>query len=363
MRVGIVTQPLEMNYGGILQNWALQQVLKRLGHEPLTIDAYQRYAGPHIIYRNIANFARWVIRRRCEGRFNLHLPYRGAVRQEFTGAFIEEHIDKTRPIWKYQRSLVERYALDALVVGSDQVWRVEYNSDHIEDMYLAFAQGLPLKRVVYAASFGIDEWQYTPEQTTTCAALAQQMDAISVREHSGIDLCRDHLGVEATCVFDPTLLLNAQDYNDIIDSDTDGDEPYLAVYCLDINDAKRDFFNRLAAERGLQVRYFTMGWHARFTVGQWLAMIARSSMVVTDSFHGTVFSILFGKEFYTLCNPQRGNTRIAGLLTQLGLEQRLVSDVDPVEPGDVAIDWQDVNSRLDAEREHSIRFLSDSLNA
>ena len=360
MRIGIVTQPLEMNYGGILQNWALQQVLKRLGHEPVTIDAFQRYAGLHIIYRNIANFYSWVMRRHCSGRFKLHLPYKGAVRQQFTGEFIERHINKTKPMKGYRGGIIDSYALDALVVGSDQVWRAEYNGNHIEDMFLGFAKGYPVKRVAYAASFGIDNWDYTTEQTDKCSILAKQMDAISVREHSGIALCRDNLGVVATCVLDPTLLLDKKDYSAISDGNPDDVEPYLAVYCLDINETKQRFFNRLGEERGLKVRYFTMGWHSHYTIGQWIAMIAQSSMVVTDSFHGMVFSILFGKEFYALCNPERGNTRISGLLERLGLEKRLVSDVSPVESnGD--INWQDVYSRLNKERDISIQFLADSL--
>ena len=291
---------------------------------------------------------------------SLCLALRGRIDSETAPEF-EQYINKTKPLKGYKRDIVDRYNLEALVVCSDQVWRIEYNGDHIEDMFLGFAKDCNVKRVAYAASFGIDEWDYTPEQTDKCAILAQRMDAVSVREHSGIALCRDKLGVDATCVLDPTLLLDADDYNDIIDCQTDVDEPYLAVYCLDVNETKQRFFNHLAQERGLKIRYFTTGWRSRFTVGQWLAMIARSSMVVTDSFHGTVFSVLFGKEFYTMCNPERGNTRISGLLELLGLKKCLLSDVAPVEPADYAIDWQEVYLRLDKQRDVSYQFLKDSL--
>lgn len=362
MRIGIVTQPLEMNYGGILQNWALQQVLKRLGHEPITIDAFQRYAGLHIVYRNIANFCQWVVRWRCKGHFSLHLPYCGAVRQEFTGAFIEDHIIKTRPIWDYERSLIDDYTLDALIVGSDQVWRRNFCESHLTDMYLDFAKGLPVKRVAYAASFGVDEWNYNPEQTEACARLLQQFDAVSVREESGVGLCREYLGVNAQCVLDPTLLLKAEDYEEIVDKEHEAGEPYLAVYCLDKTPVKVDFFNRLAQERGLVVRYFSTGWSAKLSVGQWMAIFKNASMVVTDSFHGTVFSILFGKEFYTLCNPNRGNSRMLNLLSKLGLENHMLSDTEPVEPAQRDIDWAVVHDRLDAFRRESIDFLKTALS-
>lgn len=359
MRIGIVTQPLEMNYGGILQNWALQQVLKKLGHDPITIDAYQRYSTPHYV----VNWTRtWL--KRMMGK-NVYLPkrYGGAMRGELMGRFIEEHINKTAVMGDYRRDTISRYGLDAIVVGSDQVWRASYNGNHLQDMYLRFASGKPIKKVAYAASFGVDHWDYTDEQTAQCRSLAQEMDAISVREESGVALCRDHLGVNAQCTLDPTLLLNAQEYEPIIDSSWKTDEPYLAVYCLDITPGKKAFFNRLAAEQGLVVRYFSFGWNARLTVQQWLAMLQNATVVVTDSFHGTVFSILFHRDFYTLCNPERGNTRMAGLLEKLELQDRLLSEQDPDTSSATGIDWSGVDARVEELRKHSISFLEDSLKS
>ena len=359
MRIGIVTQPLEMNYGGIVQNWALQQVLKRLGHEPITIDAYQRYSTPHYLY----NYA-YSVYRHLQGHNYPPKPtrYCGAIRNELLGKFIENHIDKTKVMWDYKRSVVRKYRLDALVVGSDQVWRVGYNSQHIEDMFLKFADGLPLKkRISYAASFGIDEWTYNEKQTVACAALANKMDAISVREASGVKLCLEHLGVEAKCVLDPTLLLESDEYNSIIDSKWGHSEPYLAVYCLDITPVKEAFFKKLAEERGLSVRYFSAGWKSKLTIEEWLAMLKNASLVITDSFHGTVFSILFCRVFYTLCNPERGNSRITGLLEQIGLKGRVVSNTEPKEPTDRDIDWSCVHSKLASMRKESIDFLKTNL--
>ena len=356
--MGIVTQPLEMNYGGILQNWALQQVLKRLGHEPVTIDAYERYSTPHYLY----NWMRvWWHRQRGK-KWGYPTRYHGATRSATTGRFIEENIVKTRVMWDYKRSAVRRYRMQALIVGSDQVWRREYCASHLADMYLNFAKGLPLKRVAYAASFGVDDWSYSPEQTEECAALLQHFDAVSVREESGVALCREHLGVEAQCVLDPTMLLCAEDYREIIDADNDASEPFLAVYCLDKTPAKEEFFNRLARERGLEVRYFSTGWKSKLTVEQWLATFSQASMVVTDSFHGTVFSILFGKEFYTLCNPNRGNARMLSLLGKLGLEERMVSDKVLAEPAKRDIDWDAVHGRLDGLRHESLDFLKMALS-
>ena len=360
MRIGIVTQPLELNYGGILQNWALQQVLKRLGHDPITIDAYQRFTTPHFVYSWLRA---WWYRVRGKEGWEYPQRYHGSLRRKETGRFVEQHINKTYVMWEYERRVVKRYSMDAIVVGSDQVWRPKYNKSHIEDKFLGFAEGLELKRVAYAASFGVDQWTFTPEQTDRCGHLLKQFDAVSVRENSAVNLCRDHFGVDAQQALDPTLLLEAKDYQEIIDSSWDAGEPYLAVYCLDVTPVKREFFGRLARERGLRVRFFSAGIQAELTIEQWLAMFSHAEMLVTDSFHGTVFSILFGKEFYTLRNHNRGNARISGLLEMLGLESRMLSDEEPDESVSRDIDWQDVYSRLDNERRQSMAFLSSSLAA
>ena len=114
-------------------------------------------------------------------------------------------------------------------------------------------------------------------------ALAQRFDAISVREGSGVDLCRDYLGVSAQCVLDPTLLLEAKDYQAIIDKDWDAKEPYLAVYCLDLTPEKESLFNQLAKSRGLKVQYYSAGWQSTLTVEQWLAMIKNATVPFSAS--------------------------------------------------------------------------------
>lgn len=358
MRIGIVTQPLEMNYGGILQNWALQQVLKRLGHDPITIDGYERFTTPHFVF----NYMRAKVLRAIGKQCKYPRRYHGATRSEITGRFIEKHIIKTHVMWDYKPSVVRRYRLDAIVVGSDQVWRYNFNRYRYEEMFLRFAAKTDLKkRVAYAVSFGKDIWGCPPERTAECVALAQKFDAISVREEGAIKLCQEHLGVHAVKVLDPTLLLDAEDYAEVIDKEWEADEPYLAVYCLDITPVKEAFFNQLAQEHGLKVRYFSFGWTATLTVEQWLAMFSNAAMVVTDSFHGTIFSIIFKKDFYSLCNQHRGTTRLTGMLEQLGLEQRLISDTEPEEPAQHDIDWDDVYARLDEQRKFSIDFLDRNL--
>ena len=233
---------------------------------------------------------------------------------------------------------------DVLVAGSDQVWRPRLNSDppySIEHSFFDFARGWNVKRVAYAASFGTDEWEFTPRQTRRCAGLARQFAAIGVREQSGVALCRDHLGVEAVQVPDPTLLLDRTDYEGLIDAAGNTVEPGgdLLCYILD-GSPQSDELVRLAAVRGGFTPFRVPMWRGRVeervrqpSVEQWLRNFRDAKAVVTDSFHACVFSLLFGKPFVVLGNVARGMSRYESLLGELGLERRLVST--PEEGADV----------------------------
>ena len=107
-----------------------------------------------------------------------------------------------------------RYEYDAYVVGSDQVWRPNYNP-FMKAMFLGITEREDVKRIAYAASFGTSKWEFSPQMTSECAVLAKKFDMITVREKSGVDLCREYFGVEATWVLDPTMLLNREDYEKV----------------------------------------------------------------------------------------------------------------------------------------------------
>lgn len=131
----------------------------------------------------------------------------------YTDHFIQRNICR-RPVNTMHD--IRRGQYDAFVVGSDQIWRPHF-FPHIEEAFLSFARGWDVKRVAYAPSFGTDTWEYSAAQTARCARLLKDFDAVSVREQSGVALCRRHLGVSARHVPDPTMLLPASDYSAIID--------------------------------------------------------------------------------------------------------------------------------------------------
>lgn len=352
MKIGILTQPLQANYGGLIQNYALQQVLKRLGHEPKTIDFVVRVSFTRYLLSTCKQLLISVLKcRRPQIRPKVAIP-------TIMADFVNNHIDRTRIVHSYTKEIINEERFDAVITGSDQVWRPIYNR-YIEDMYLKFVPN-NVKKIAYAASFGVDTWEYNAELTKTCSKYAKRLNAISVRESTGVALCKDYLGVDATCVLDPTILAGADAYKPLLKEKTE-EQDYLFAYILDITPEKQAYVENMAKSKGLKAIIKSANKNATLSVENWLSMIANSSMVVTDSFHGTVFSILFHKEFYSIVNIARGGTRFVSLLKPLGLDYRKgdVSKLQSIEPS--PIDWKQVDYILDKQRQDSMNFLTNAL--
>lgn len=361
MKIGIVTQPLSRNYGGILQNYALQQTLKKLGHEPYTFDLIASVPWYKWAKHNIKVLFKRAIGRK--GTFR-ESPLRVARTEIPLRRFVMRNIALLAPrTAKPKAAQVRKYGLEALVVGSDQVWRPRYNR-HIADMYLRFALSFDVRRIAYAASFGTGVWEYRRKKGAVCRALAQRFDAISVREDSAVRLCKEHLGVDAKHVLDPTLLLTNTEYNTLLDAATTPREDYLFAYLLDRSSQKIEHINAVAAQRGLKAVIVGVGADVKpdDSIERWLTYFRDCRYVVTDSFHGSVFSIIYNKDFHVIANIERGVDRMTSLLGALELNDRLVdaarlSDFRPL----AAVEWERVNRSLDALREDSINFLRDNL--
>lgn len=356
MRIGIVTQTLANNYGGILQNYALQQCLKKLGHEPITID----FKRPPLDYPTyLLLFIKAVIAFFIPSK-RRPLPKRDINRRtEKNESFVNKNISKTRLVEKYSADLIDEYQLDAIIVGSDQVWRPEYNYC-LEDMFLMFAGKSDIVKIAYAASFGVDQWEFTEEQTKLCQDLCQGFQSISVRENSGIELCKKYLNVDAVEMVDPTLLLVKEEYEHLCKDVPATDGKFLAAYILDLTPEKRNFINNIAKEHGLKPIIFRADLSGSLTIEEWISMFRDAQYVVTDSFHGTVFSIIFNKPFLSITNKFRGGSRFYSLLEKFSLTDRVV-DTFTTSPALKEIDWEDVNKIICNLRNSAYSYLTSNL--
>ena len=339
-----------------MQNYALQQVLKCFGHEVKTIDFVGRTSFTMYLLSICKQLLISVLKcRRPQIRPYVAIP---TFRNPIMADFVNNNIDRTRIVHSYNKKIVSEEHFDAVITGSDQVWRPIYNR-YIEDMYLKFVPD-SIKKIAYAASFGVDTWEYNAKVTKRCAKQAKRLDAISVREATGVELCKTYLGVNAQHVLDPTILAGAEAYKPLLKEKTE-EEDYLFAYILDITPEKQSYVESMAKSKGLKVIIRGADKNSTLSVEDWLSMIANSSMVVTDSFHGTVFSILFHKEFYSIVNVARGGTRFVSLLSPLGLEHRM-GDVSQLQSLELSpVDWKQVDHILDSQRQDCINFLTNAL--
>lgn len=376
MKIAIMTQPLGKNYGGIMQAFALQKVLRDMEHEVVTID--YNHKPPKFLYDKARMAYRLVKKVTGKRKAPINLENRINELTERNRRFIDKNIVKSEYIDsdKDLRIYFRKNSYDAIVVGSDQTWRPKY-SPNIYNFYLQFLKAKNnIKRIAYASSFGVDEWEYSVEETKKCAKLAASFDAISVREQSGIELCKEHLGVESKCTLDPTLLLEKQDYLNLIGNRyNNGRSQGVYTYFLDKGESKLTAAQYVANE--LSTHTYNCQAKLSFSdlsssnlddykmpaLQDWLASFANAEFVVTDSFHGMVFSIIFNKPFLAIVNKERGAARFESLLSQIGGLKHLIYDSTEIENNISAIKKitpLEINE-LNILKEYSIKFLKDNL--
>ena len=368
MKIAILTLDLQTNFGGILQAYALQTVLERMGHEVVHLQAkHSRLHNPVVMP---LVWCKRLYRKYFQGDSELPVfenPYKWARKN--TDRFISNNLNcRFLAPEEWNEGLAREY--DAFVVGSDQVWRPNYTSD-VTRFFTAFLGHSDICRIAYAASFGVAVNEFSDEQIACGREYLKLFSAISVREESGIRLCEELFDVQACQVLDPTMLLDCADYMKFA-SRAPKSQGNLMVYVLDRTEEKDAFISEFAEKRGLVPFYANskteIPWNVDIPIGErkqpplenWLRGFADAEFVLTDSFHACVFSILFHKPFGVFVNLERGLSRIESLLRPLGLMDRCITDA-PVDL-DRSIDWKFIDNVLMQKTESSLEFLKQALN-
>lgn len=370
LKIGILTLPIAENYGGILQAVALYRLLNNQGHDVVLI-----YKESHKI------FWKEVVK-----NILINIPFHDfknlkandkvfqerQERKAFHRPFIEKEIFKISKdlcTKKELETFVKNEKLDVVIVGSDQVWRKEYiNDKYYKSYFLDFVDGGKVKKIAYAASFGKDYWEGVDDisEVSTCV---KDFTAISTRELSGVSICKESFGyLDAKHVLDPTMLVGKEFYLDMISKYdiSNISKGGMVTYVLDEADEKKEVIELVQKKLDVQKINHLKGFNSAnttYSVPEWISSFAYADVVVTDSFHGMVFSIIFEKDFVVIGNHDRGLDRFTSLLSLLGLEDKLVFDIKDLKDKELEnIDYSKVNKILDENKKSSLSFLMGALD-
>lgn len=353
MKIGVVTfYETQDNYGQVLQFYALNKFLNMLGHEVFLLRCNKTHKRN--IMRLVCNIATspskylFEIKRRYR-----HSKYLSEIRSHPRNfdEFRIKYFCMTEKVYE-QGELSENFPhADAYICGSDQIWA---SLNWVN--YLGFVPN-SIKKIAYAPSFG--GWNFSRMEKQVLADYIEKFDVVTLREQSGIDLCKSLGRMDATLVPDPTFLLPHTEYAMIMDNDVCM-EKYLFLYLLG-NKTKIDMDSvySFAEQKGLKVVYVpSQGAMEKYekvypSVERWMSLLKNAEYVLTNSFHGMAFSIIFNKNFMVI--PLSGihkhmNDRIDTTLSKYGLQDRIFkSDYAPYH---IDIDYKPINDILERDREN-----------
>lgn len=364
MKIGIVTfWWTEDNYGQVLQCYALQCLLRKMGHDPFLIKTYP---DEYKVDRNKRYYINTFLSILNPKKIFIYIKRKLQKRKKGSKQFFvdrkfdefrDRYISSTPNVYHYSDLMQNPPIADVYITGSDQVWC------HPSPIYYLNWGDKKVKRVSYAASFGFTKASLS--YINTVKPWLKMFDIVSVREESGIEICGKAGRKNAICVPDPTLMLEKLDYVNLLVENRNNEENILLLYLLgnEIDFEVQDIYD-FAARYSLKVKFVAS--QGRFdsyqkeypTIENWLSLINDAKYIVTNSFHGTVFSIIFEKKFLVIPlsgKDSRMNTRIDTLLNKYDLQERKFIDDLDVLLND--IDFSGVKKKIAKERENAISFL------
>lgn len=363
MSIGILTFHRPSNYGAVLQGYAMQRVLR----DQFELDS------EFIDYRCAAVEApfKWSWRR-CGVIAN---NYVNARLNPLFSTFRDKYCETSIESYQASESIAKHASnYGAVVFGSDQIWNPTIFGGHFDSVF--FGQGFPesTKKIAYAASFG-GNGCVAEDHFSELKSNLNCFSAISVREEDGADLLERIVGDRPRSVLDPTLLVD--DYSGLMEPVSGIGEDYILLFGIQFSPELKGVCEQISKATGRQIvvplttqtglAFGVNGKKIIVSPGQWLWLIKNASLVVTNSFHTCVFSVLFETPFIAIALQRKmatRNERMCALLATLGLDSRFISSFEPSiiqSVSNAEINWSVVRSRLSVERAASLDFLSGAL--
>ena len=348
MKIGLLTYHHSVNIGAMMQAYATCRALRELGHDVVIVDIRQ----PEGIHSGITKMITDVV----------YLK-RDAELRRFKA---EYYPPMTRRYFSVEELRRDPPEVDCLLVGSDQTWNPGISKEMAMAYFLDFGPA-DMKRVSYGSSFGIANWPEDSNLIPDVRNALRRFNSISVREATGKEILHNTFGVDGQIVVDPTMLFN--NYNEITGTITPRNE--LVCYKLERN---QDFYDSIGAVKhkaGLPARLLNNSFPVnglRYTyppgVQEWICRLGGAAIVLTDSFHGVVFSLLYKRNFVAIKSNNGKDSRIVDLMREVGLQGRLYDGTGALLNDDSwlkPIDYSEVEPVMSRMRTHSWDYLKTSL--
>lgn len=364
--IKVITRHSPSNYGSLLQSIATVHVIERLGHQCEIID-YQR--------KDERGLKGVLTQLNCKGSYGNPLKRLAYIAIRYPiEKYAQVKFDRMRKCYLKMTKRcsshkdLAKLSADAFMTGSDQVWGPMMNGYYDSAYFLQFAQD-NVRKLAYAASFG--KTKFDASTVADYKKMLASYDKIAVREKSAVVML-DEWGLENYVgqVLDPTLLLDKSEWMNLIIKKNDlvkyKDKNYILVYQIHNDPKLSDYAKRLAKHSGMELVRVNPMLHQILRGGkficcpdlsEFLSLIANASCIVTDSFHGTCFSINFGKQFIEILPNNATGTRNQSILELTGLSDRILHDTDDYSLLDKVIDYGKVYEVLVAERRKSLEGM------
>lgn len=368
-KIGVLTMHRVINFGSILQTYATQVIIEKLGYDCEFIN-YQ-YPNKYHINKNIKkDYILKIIRFFLQIKQGFPGRKQKRMFKDFTNKYL--HLSE---YYKTQEEILQSPPLyDTYVVGSDQTWNVRHMKG--DPIFLLSFTPAQRKKISYAASaarMSIDD-KYQKDYIKYLS----QFSAISVRETNSQILIKNLINKDASVLIDPTLMLNAQEWSKIAKhSKLKIGRPYILIYILKYSFNPYPYVTELIRNiyKQLQQHIVIIRYSERENLGindvtnlyegigpcEFAYLFQNASFVITTSFHGTAFSIINQKSFYSLVNPNIDDDRISSLLKILGCENRGINYKDAPNYGYQPLNYNEININLNKERKKAEDFLKNNL--
>lgn len=384
-KIGIITTFKANNYGAELQAFALQNKLKRLGYDSYLIDYLFYKNRKHKPCNESKPLKKFPLLKKIKNKFlyrvilpliDLYGDYfnkKLKLRKKNFLSFHANNSNLTKTFYSYKELYNYTFDFDVYCVGSDQVWNPN-TATSIEPYFLTFAPN-NAKKISYASSFGVSQIP-EPELKDKYRQLLNNIDILSSREKQGVQLIKDITGRDAVNVLDPTLLLNKEEWEEFANFENEYvKNKYIVLYNIHESEAILKLAYKIHKETGYPIlkickravllpRYKKVINVKTAGPAEFIGLIKNAGYIITNSFHGTVFSILFNKKFFSIM-PQKANnnSRVEDLLKLLNLNNRLFYDNMSINLIDYNsnIDYDSVERILNYQREKSIEYLVNAI--